>query len=247
MSKNVIYQIDLYHLAPKPFYFYEALANHTMPSMERYAKKIRADYIRVTDLPSGLSRVDNHYPRCCAAKFYLFRDFLKTDYDRLVIVDCDMFVNEQATNIFNEYPSQSVDFSACKLMSNNNSRHAKEVKIKYNRSVEQFYNGGIYLSGRKAAKLISNSIPENIEDYIGDFTGALHEEGSDGKYIHDQHFLGYVLDKENISVSPMNQKWNYNWGIQGKPKKQSALDKAYFVHYAGSKGKDYLIKTMEKK
>ena len=110
--KKVIYQIDFHDRNPRWATYYEAMKKYTIPSAKRYAAKIGADYISINEPVDEINHIKNIYAQSVAMKLFLFREFLKTDYDRLLFLDCDILVKGESPDIFEYDQHKHHDFIA---------------------------------------------------------------------------------------------------------------------------------------
>lgn len=245
-NRKVIYQVDLYPQGDKdrPF-FYDATVNYTMESVKRYAERIGADYFCIKEMPSKLQDVImEHYGKSCLAKMYVFEHFLNTGYDKMMILDCDMLARDCAPDVFEENPFTEKDLIFSTLCGKNNNKHIKVMKDVYNYEIKQFYNGGIYLANRKGAK--------NIFKYLSiDLHTLLNKNKFLNNRLHDQHLVGYLVEKNNLNIGIINGwKWNRNWSSTAEFKSNAfngkwvPFEKSHFVHYA-SQGKSKMVEDYE--
>lgn len=183
----------------------EAMRNYTMPSVERYASRIGADYIVIKSLPAEAERIAHQYSKSVFSKIFLFRKFLNDRrlYDKFLFIDCDFFVEVTANDIFEDYAHEDASFCICRASSKVELRYRKKVHELFGERVNDFYNSGIFLSDRPAARKINNAIPNSIIEKI---YPADNEAG-----FYNEAFFGWMLHRANVKPFSLSPAWNVPW------------------------------------
>ena len=226
--KKVIYQVNTYdHNSTIPTNCVYCMEKYAVPTVKSYAQKIGADYhcLTLDDNPSGI----HGFHAGVRLKMKVWRDAHLTDYDHLLFLDYDILVKDNAPDIF--------ETEEYKALGGYWATHCRGTRVmKYRDSLKEqgvivndFWNGGVCLSDRETAIRIGKHIPE---DEI--LFGSKDHWGNGYDYLHDEPYLGHVIEKEGIRVRSLREGWNVNWKSQ-----QPALNKPslYFVHYQGKRGK----------
>jgi hypothetical protein len=196
------------------------MKKYTIPSAKRYATKIGADYVSINKPVDEISHIKNIYAQSIAMKLFLFREFLKTDYDRLLFLDCDILIKDESPDIFEYDQHKHHDFLARREGPWTNWKSTAREML--GSEAIQFYNSGVFISGRTTAEKL------NAFDF-GDFL-----LGSPIQTCN-QCMFGHVIWSTGVLPYPLHRIWNCNWqdeDVYG--------DFIHFIHYAGN-GKKKLV------
>jgi hypothetical protein len=161
------------------------------------------------------------------------------DYDQIAIVDADIFIRDDAPNIFDEfdvdkafgavverempitpeYKKKIIQYSAMQY-----NRLNGKIDFKHNELGFEFFNMGMILLNSKKFKpfLKGQSPREFIEraefkDFV-DGVGAW-------KWSTDQTLLNYFIKKHQVPVKKMHWKWN------GLYTANTQIENCHFVHF----------------
>ena len=222
--KKVIYQIDFHDRNLRWATYYEAMKKYTIPSAKRYAAKIGADYVSINEPVDEINHIKSIYAQSVAMKLFLFREFLKTDYDRLLFLDCDILVKGESPDIFEYDQHKHHDFLARQVRRGSGWK-TKAREILGSEAI-RFYNSGVFISGRTSAKKLSTF------DF-GGFSLGLPVETC------NQCMFGHVIWSTGVRPYSLQKIWNCNW-----QKGYAYDDFIHFIHYAGA-GKKKLVEDSD--
>tara|TARA_R110002167_G_scaffold48202_1_gene142428 strand:+ start:2090 stop:2770 length:681 start_codon:yes stop_codon:yes gene_type:complete len=196
------------------------ISDITHPILRAYAEKCNADFMVLDQEPPVLSW-DNR-PHFRIMKHY----DLHEEYDRILQLDTDILINENAPNIFEYVPENMI---GCIV-----EDWGKEERIRDRRGMmediqnewddigwtENYPQSGVFLTSKMHRDIFR---PGPSGEY---WTG----HGSDD--IH----LGYMIKLCNYEIFKLPYQWNhtgtYSEAWNGSPNR---LD-SYFLHYSGSEG-----------
>ncbi|MHA1368403.1 MAG: glycosyltransferase [Promethearchaeota archaeon] len=196
----------------------ERFASYTHPAMERYGKKVNADFIIFNEIKINFKGPRNFNP--ILFEKYQVYDVLES-YDRVLYLDTDILITPHAPDVFELVPYDKIggvyeDFGTEK---DDRRRIIKEVQEHLGDVgwKEGFINSGVFLVSK-----IHQSIFKMYEKY-GFYDGE-YEQTNTNWYIHK---AGHEI---------MNLDYRFNFmGIMrihyGPVHRQ-----AYFIHYAGKGG-----------
>ena len=156
--RKVVYQIDVRNRRREAWR--EAYEEYTIPSAKKYAKKIGADFITIKEPADEVKSLRLVYQQSIATKVYIFREFLKTDYEKMLFLDCDIFVRDNAPDIFEYDQHKYNDLLIRRISGLGNKMHMEAAKDVLNSEAAQFYNTGVFVTGRYSAERINQSIVE---------------------------------------------------------------------------------------
>lgn len=198
--------------------YHQKISKFTLPSIKRYADKIGADFINVTDFnPNYITQKWN--------KFYIYE--LLNTYKRILYLDVDLIIREDCPSLFDIVPET-------KLGMFNEGRYAprleyleqasdyyKEVLPKWD---GKFYNSGVMVISRIHKQIFK--LPKGI-----DFVET------------DQPYINLRIQKDKIEMFDLDYKYN-RMDILDSFCGISRLD-SYIVHYAGAP-KDMIFNVLKK-
>lgn len=161
------------------------------------------------------------------------------EYDQVAIVDADIFIRENAPNIFDELPSD-YDFGGVlerdlpltprhksKIVgySRDMFQPLKDVDWEWNDSGAAFMNMGMMVMNKSIQKYFNGQSPKEFisRPEFKDFVDGIGRY----KFSTDQVLLNYWLKKEKIRVKYMDWKWNALY----RGAKDDQIKKAHFVHF----------------
>ena len=160
-------------------------------------------------------------------------------YDQICIVDADIYIRENAPNIFEELPEE-YDFggvverdqpltsghrSKIKTYSESMFKPLKDVDWKWNENGGEFMNMGLMLFNKSLAKYLNGQTPQEFihRPEFKDFVDGIGLY----RYSTDQVLLNYWLKKCGSNVKNLSWKWNALY--RGTVEKRIA--EAHFVHF----------------
>lgn len=197
---------------------YSKLAKLTTPSIERYAKKIGADYLNINEFnPNYITQKWN--------KFYIHE--LLNKYRRILYLDIDIIIREDTPNLFEIVPEN-------KLGMFNEGRYTprfeflEQASEYYNEPLKR-WNGKFYNSGVMVISRIHKSIfrlPKG-QDFVET----------------DQPYINLRILNDKVEMFDLDYKFN-RMDILDKFCGISRLD-SFIVHYAGAP-KDIQMDVMRK-
>lgn len=201
--------------------FHQNLSNYTLPSIKKYAKKIGADFLNITEKdPNYITQKWN--------KFHIHE--LLNKYKRILYLDIDLIVREDTPNLFDVVPDN-------KLGMFNEGRYAarldylEQASTYYGEPLKKwdgkFYNSGVMVISRMHKQIFK--MPKGI-----DFVET------------DQPYINLRILNDKIEMKDLDYKFN-RMDILDKFTGISRLD-SYIVHYAGAPKEillDVLMKDME--
>jgi len=160
-------------------------------------------------------------------------------YDQIAIIDADIYIRDNAPNIFEEL-TEEIDFAAvCEREMPINSQYQsklqnytrmqysnlKDVDWKWNDSGAEFYNMGLMLLNKSFAKYLKGQTPREFLNR-NEFQRFIDGLGA-WKWSTDQTLLNWWVKKEKIRIKHLDWKYNslYTALENGK------IEEAYFVHF----------------
>lgn len=241
--KNLIYQVYLGNKSN--------LYDHCTESVKKYAERIGADY-KILKTPKLMIKPNifrtgrvgktggwqKHGYMPIFEKENVFDYF--NQYDNCCVIDSDIYVRDDAPDIFNEIADSTVASvyecdlpiigeyaNKIKQYSTSICYHYKRDSWKWNqRTGADFFNSGVMvynsskmlkaLGGMSARQFLEQSV---LQDWI-DGIGPL-------KWQSDQMTLNYWFLLKNIEVKRLDWRWNALYTAV----KDDEIKKAHFVHF----------------
>lgn len=161
------------------------------------------------------------------------------DYDQIAIIDADIFIRDNAPDIFEELPEE-YDFGGVlerdlplsdnhksKIIgySNDMFKPITDVKWNWNENGADFMNMGMMVMNKSITKYFYNQTPTEFiqRPEFKDFVDGMGRF----KFSTDQVLLNYWLKKEEINLKYLDWKWNalYKGCVDYK------IPEAYFIHF----------------
>lgn len=167
-------------------------------------------------------------------------DFLD-EYDQIAIIDADIFIREDAPNIFEDFGTDHAWGSVCERempmetwyqnkiqnysqMQYHSLHTVKNINFKPNKLGYEFFNMGMillnsqlfkpFLKGQTAKQFL------NRAEFMDFINGTMH-----WKWSTDQTLLNYFLKKYKVPTKHMDAKWN------GLYTAHSNIKECHFVHF----------------
>ena len=226
------------------------LYDHCTSSVKQYSKKIAADYICQRQ-PILMIKPDvfqtNRNPRAWEQYGGFLPIFEKENaftylksYDQIAIIDADVYIRENAENIF-EQVSNQYDFAAVMErempITNQHAAKIKDYSRKQYGSIKNinwdwnhpaggaYYNMGIIVLNKSIEKYLKGETPKQFlnRPRFKPFVDGLGE----WKWSTDQTLLNVWIREENMSIK--NLDWKYN-GLFGALK-PGMIEQSQFVHF----------------
>jgi ADP-heptose:LPS heptosyltransferase len=198
--------------------YYKKLSKFTLPSIKKYAEKINADFLNISEF-------NKNYITQKWNKFHIHE--LLNDYKRILYLDVDLIIREDCPNLFDVVPEN-------KLGMFNEGRYSPRLDYLlqaseyYKEPVEKwngcFYNSGVMVISRKHKHIFS--MPKGI-----DFVET------------DQPYINLRIQKDKIDMFDLHYDFN-RMDILDKFCGISRLN-SYIVHYAGAP-KEMIFDVMKK-
>ena len=240
--KTLIYQVSVGSKTPPPFY------KTCINSVAKYCKKYNIDHIVQTEPIIRLRPVNSHRSEKAVERFGYLPHFEKAnafnyldDYDKLAIVDADIFIRDITPNMFDELDDETTfagvrecDMPLTRQFVNKVKQYSisqyGSLKVMkrtgYLKDEIPFYNTGLMLiNSRKFQPYLNDDSPEEFVKRK-EFERFVNGEGS-WKWASDQTMLNWWFQKENISTKNLDWKWN----VLYKGVKDSVLPEAYLLHF----------------
>ena len=229
-NKNIIYSFY-----EPPLNWGEDYGKITLPTIESYAKKVGADFEIITpqDFPplfkdikeeyknyevSGVKQEDYiHYWCCSTSRLFLHKRFLESSYDRMLIIDADVYFPENSINIF-AHPDFAQGWCMQALDGSYFASIKHDVELVFGTKVDKAVYGPFCLSDRPASQLLVKNFPSD-EDFRKAISYVKYSNEERDSYnpnwvmknpeaprmfmVHDEHLYAYILNKANLNFTPI--------------------------------------------
>ena len=198
-------------------------AQYSIPSIQKYAKKINADFeIVYGDKDSSVGDLMYH-------KFKIY-DYLSV-YDRVLFVDADILIQNHAINIFEYVPEDSLAmydesntmdavylFQLWVAQYNVLLREYKLPIVQLNKWNGKYYNAGLFLASQIHKDIFKEIIPDRV-DFMA----------------FEQNVINTNIIKNNTKMFDLPYNFNAMHSYPGKYRYVYDLNKnvrknAYFIH-----------------
>jgi len=183
---------------------FKELSKVTHPSIKAYADKIDADFIVLDQLG------DHKYPHFI--KFDI-RNLLFS-YDRILYLDTDIIVRDDAPNIFNIVPSNKLGILAENPCEFRDPAFRKFLTDDLSQPIN--WNGAYYNTGVMVLSKLHSNLFELISDEIF--------------HYGEQSYLNFNIARKNIPIYPLD--WRFNRMNAHNEQTKEWRFTAYFIHYA---------------
>lgn len=197
------------------------MASISYPPMERYAKKVGADF-----KPIYMRKFPERNPHL--EKFQI-RDILQK-YDQVLWLDCDVLVSKVAPSIFEIVPPDH--FAAM-----DEGKHGTRIKVPLELGTmctvlgipypEErnfiYFNSGVFICNKSHVSFF-----ENVPDVIPTSHG-----------INDQTLLNVRVALSKTPFFSLEKTWNMMWVPVG-------FEKSNFIHFAGRHKTEAVVEDMER-
>ncbi len=237
--KRLIYQVYLGNESN--------LYNFCTESVKRYCQKYDIDYIvqkepilKIQPDVKNTGRSMQSFQRLGYLPIYEKENAFSylSDYDKIAIIDADIYIRDTAPNIFDELGDHTfagvverempiTQKYASKIKSYSQAQYGslKDVDWKWNDKGGEFMNMGIMMFSKDMIKYLNGNTPyefitrpefKRFVDGIGNW-----------KWSTDQTLLNYWIKKEKMKVKNLSWKWNTLYtAVEDK-----YLKDAHFIHF----------------
>jgi hypothetical protein len=225
------------------------LYNHCIESVKNYCKKYNIDHIvqkepilKIVPDKKVTNRSDSSYGRLGYLPIYEKENAFSylDQYDRIAIIDSDIYIRENAPNIFDELNDGS-EFAAVverdmpltknyrdKVQSYSKEQYRELTDIDWERTDHgghEFMNMGLMIFSKDISKYLRGETPKQFLSRP-EFKGFIDGLGY-WKWSTDQTLLNYWIRKEKMNYKKLSWKWNALYkGIEDKN-----LPDSYFIHF----------------
>lgn len=198
--------------------YYKKISKYTLPFLEKYADKIGADFLNITEH-------NKDYITQKWNKFYIYE--LLNKYQRIIYLDIDIIIREDCPNLFDVVPENRLGMF-------NEGRYSSRYEF-YEQACEyykepqkkwegKFYNSGVMVISRRHKQIFK--MPRGI-----DFVET------------DQPYINMRIINDKVEMHDLHYDYN-RMDILDKFCGISRLN-SYIVHYAGAP-KDIIFDVMKK-
>jgi len=186
--------------------FYTKMAEFTHPIIKAYADKIGADFI-VIDKNDEFKIP--HYTKLNLNKYL-------RDYDRVLYIDTDILIREDAPDIFAEVPEDEIGiFEEGQFMERQQSMLQFLIENKVDPKIwnKKYYNTGVMVLSKQHANIFIKPLTEEVNHFA------------------EQSYINLLFCIFKPKIHNLHYKWNRMYAldrITGEDRYDS-----YFMHYAG--------------
>ena len=238
--KTLIYQVKV---GPNPPKFYDTCID----SVTKYCVKYNIEHFVQTEPALKIRPVNSFRSKEAVERFGYLPIYEKEnaftclgDYDKVAIIDSDIFIRDQAPNIFehleDEYDFGGVlerDLPATELYIKKIRAYTKgqygpltDVDWKWDpKSGGEFFNMGLMVMNKSILKYLNGMTPKEF------ITQPAYEKFVNGegawKWSTDQTLLNYWVKKSGMKYKTMDWRWN---GLF-KAVKDNMICESYFIHF----------------
>lgn len=234
MAKSrIIYQVAVGDVKP----FYEVC----LQSVEDYCARIGADHVIQRDPLLRIAPLDSKRSANALRLGYLpiyekeNAFSCLADYDRVLILDADVYVKPAAPDIFDlppadfsgvierDMPLTSRHFEKIRKYSRGQYGSIGEVDWKWNDDGAEFFNMGVMLLDSSISRYLEGQTPEQFIRRP-EFERFVNGEGH-FRWSTDQTLLNYWVKKSGMAYRGIDWRWNALYGAVRD------VSGAYFVHF----------------
>jgi len=238
--KRMIYQVKV---GPNPPAFYDTC----MDSVAAYCKKYNIVHIIQTEPILKIRPLKSHRSEQAVERLGYLPIFEKENafdyldkYDQIAIVDSDIFIRENAPNIFEQLNDDTVFAGVLEKDMPLTTEYIKKIRAysigQYGALTDanwiispttgiEFYNMGLMVFSNKIKDYLKGETPlEFIRRK--EFERFVNGEGN-WKWSTDQTLLNYWVRKSGMKLKNLDWKWNALF----KGVKDEVLPESYFLHF----------------
>lgn len=236
----MIYQVKVGSNTPA---FYDLCIN----SVANYCKKYNIEHIVQTEpilkiRPVNSKRSVNAVERLGYLPIYEKENAFGylDQYDQVAIIDSDIYIRDNAPNLFDELDSETV-FAAVlekdmpitlkyrnKIRSYSNAQYNKIADANWGQGADygfEFYNMGLMLFSNKLKQYLNDETPEQFIKRK-EFEKFVNGEGN-WRWSTDQTLLNYWVRQTGMNRKNLDWRWNALF----KGVEDNELKNAYFIHF----------------
>jgi hypothetical protein len=220
--------------------------NISLPSIHRYGKKwnipikvLGEKDIAPLNLPSSMS----HYQKATFLKILSIHDFLQSPYERMAHIDLDIYIKDDALNIFDYYPESLVmsPGPSAPMIAKNRFFLEKKFNCALDPALNYNWNMSVFLLGKDIALSLLPHLPpaEDWEPYLkrynlvkNDFFEATFKGKKVIKYLTEQDLFSFALIQAGITPTRLHSGL-FSLG-HGFFKNKKIVDNASFLHFSGN-------------
>lgn len=200
---------------------YKRMGTISHPLMKQYADRIGADFIVLDE--KKLAQTTPHWEK------FKILDIL-ADYERVLYLDSDIIIRDDAPNIFDEVPKDCLGMFDEAPFTDGRSYPMNKGIEDYGYKEDLKWDGKYYNSGVMVVSRVHRFLFRKPEKEIFNF--------------YEQTYLNLIIAKEKIKIHNIDYKFN----------RMHCMDKytgeerygSYFIHYAGMPDLNMIPQLMEK-
>jgi len=237
---NLIFQVKV---GPNPPEFYDIC----MASVEKYCKKYNIEYKAITEPELKIRPLNSKRSEQAVERLGYLPIFEKEvafnyldDYDAICIIDADIFIRDNAPNIFDQLDDDTVFAGVLekdmpltpqyvnKIRAYSVGQYSPLTDVKWPQTPThgyEFYNMGLMLFSNKIKDYLNGETPlEFIRRK--EFERFVNGEGN-WKWSTDQTLLNYWVKKSGMKTKNLDWKWNTLF----KGVTDDSLPSSHFIHF----------------
>jgi len=237
--KNLIYQVKV---GPTPPAFYDVC----IKSVEEYCKKYNIKHIVETEAKLKIRPLNSHRSEQAVERLGYLPIFEKQvafdyldDYDNICVIDADIFIRENAPNIFEELDDDTVFAGVYekdmpltteyqkKITAYSNGQYGtlRDTNMITGQFGIAFYNMGLMLFSNKLKKYLNGDTPEQFIRRK-EFEEMVNGKGN-WRWSTDQTIMNVWVHQSGMRRKELNWRWNTLF----KGVEDTALTESYFLHF----------------
>lgn len=243
MEKNLVYQVCLGEQAKSKLY------SHCIDSVKTYCVKHNISHVVQTQAKLRIAPdpfMSNRSKEATSKHGGFLPIYEKENafsyidsFDKIAIIDADIYIREDAPNIFDDFGDDYAWGGVCerempindaykaKIINYSAMQYAnlqKTIDFKPNNLGYEFFNMGMILLNSKLFKpFLKNQTPEQFIRRT-EFMEFVNGTGN-WKWSTDQTLLNYFLKKYDVPVKHMDHVWNGLFTANTK------LNECHFIHF----------------
>ena len=240
MKKRLIYQVKV---GPNPPAFYDICIQSTT----KYCAKYNIHHVVQTMPLLKIRPLNSKRSEQAVERLGYLPIFEKENafdyldrYDQIAIIDSDIYLRDNAPNIFDELDEDTVFAGVMekdmpltkqyinKIKNYSNAQYGTLNDVKWNKSPKYgiaFYNMGLMLFSNKIKDYLNGETPEQFIRRK-EFERFVNGDGS-WKWSTDQTLLNYWVQESGMKTKNLDWKWNTLF----KAVTDDKLPESYFIHF----------------
>lgn len=194
---------------------YQKMAEITHPSIKKYAEKIGADFLNLSE--KKIAQTTPHWE-----KFQIFD--LLSKYNRILYLDTDLIVREDCPNLFDEVDESKLGMFNEAPFTDRSKELLIDVCRQYNVKLDswngKYFNSGVMVISKRHKNLFRKPQKEVFNFY-------------------EQSYLNMMIAKQDIYMHELDYKFNRMTcmdRVTGEERHGS-----YIIHYAGYPNLDFVL------